>query len=114
MTRAISPVSQMDAWLVRVALDQPEIDTLVTLANTAIASEAQMTAPVDTGDLKASHFANPAEDGVGELGASMQYAQAVHETHPTKAGWFLDAINAHARTIYGRLIRDTLRRKGAR
>ena len=113
-TRAVAPVSAMDAFAARLALTPVEIDDLVTVANTAVISEAQMDAPVKTGFLKETHFADDAQDGVGELGASAEYAAAVHETHPTKAGWIIDAINLHARRIYGRLLRDALRSKGAR
>lgn len=113
-TRAIAPISAMDAFAARLRLEPQEINELVTLANTAVIAEAQIDAPVKTGFLKETHFADDAQDGVGELGASADYAAAVHETHPTKAGWIIDAINLHARRIYGRLLRDALRDKGAR
>lgn len=113
-TRAIAPISAMDAFTARLVLEPQEINDLVTLANTAIKSEAQMVAPVKTGFLKETHFADDAQDGVGELGASAEYAAAVHETHPNRAGWIIDSINLHGRRIYGRLLRNALRSKGAR
>jgi hypothetical protein len=115
-TRAVAPISAMDAFAARLLLSQQEINDLVTLGNTAIKSEAMMegVTPYKYGTLSGSHFADPAVDGVGELGASADYAAANHENHPTKAGWFLDTINLHARRIYGRLLRNALRGKGAR
>lgn len=113
-TRAIAPLDQMDAFAARAALTPQEIDTNVTLCNTAIISEAQIEAPVLTGFLKETHFAADAQDGMGELGASAEYAAVVHETHPSKQGWILRAINTHGRTIYGRRFRALLRDKGAR
>jgi hypothetical protein len=109
----------MDAFVARAALTPEEIDGLVTIANTAIKSEAELegVTPYKTGNLSQSHFANDAKDGVGELGAGnsvVDYALVVHETHPTKAGWFIDTINTHGRRIYGRVIKDALRKKGAR
>lgn len=114
MTRAIAPLDQMDRFLARVMLNEGEINDMVTEANTAIISEAQVIAPVDTGYLKETHFASPAEGGMGDIGASAVYAAAVHETHPTRAGWIIDTVNTHGRRIYGALLRRRLRAKGAR
>jgi hypothetical protein len=55
-----------------------------------------MDSPVLHGDLKASHVVDRSIRRVRRIGATVIYAAAVHARHPTKAGWYLNAIVKNA------------------
>lgn len=114
-TFATDPSADMNAWLGKiVAFTGGDIDEIVQTAGEAVNSEAQVDAPVRSGDLKDSHNVGEVKDGEVEIGAYIHYALPVHANHPTKAGWYRDAIIRSWRPALGRLLREALRRRGAR
>lgn len=114
-TEANAPIGLMNAWLLKkVAVTDAERDTLLVTSAEAVNSEAQINAPIKTGDLKDSHFVGAVEDGQISVGASIAYAAAVHAKHPTKANWYADAIRNNYRRVVGVQLRALLRAKGAR
>ncbi len=58
----------------------------------AIVGEAQFSAPVKTGTLKDAHVVDASDPDNVRIGANTTYAAAVHERHPTKGRWFLNAV----------------------
>ena len=99
---AEAPIREMQEALAALgAAERPVRRQALSLGAEAIVSEAQVEAPVLTGFLSESHTVQRgffARDRV-RIGATAGYAAAVHETHPTKARWFLNAITTHAARI---------------
>lgn len=87
--------------LERLRRQAPELRrrTLARIAE-AINSEAQTDAPVKTGFLKESHIVDLSNPDAPRIGATAQYAAAVHANHETKAGWYQNAIVKHAARIF--------------
>ena len=110
------PVAEMQAWRDTIEGYGEEIKgEVLDDLGFALTGEAQTTAPVDGGDLKASHYVD-AFDGkgvtIGAGGGAVDYAWPVHETHATKAQWFLEAINAHFNRIIRGAIEIALSKRG--
>lgn len=115
MTFANAPIGAMNTWLLgQVALSPEERDEDITLVAEAVVSEAQLSAPVDKGFLKAEHDVLEVRDGEATVGAYAEYAAAVHARHPSKAGWFQRAIRMHYRRMMRRQLIWRMRQKGAR
>lgn len=113
---ATVPIEDMQAWNDTLASYAEDIREEV-LVNTGlgIIGEAQITSPVDTGDLKASHFVDDYENEgvtIGAGGSGVDYAWAVHETHPTKAHWFREAIVGNFERIIEAALQLALRDRG--
>lgn len=69
-----------------------------------IKAESMKNAPVDTGNLRASHFSEPNADGsVVTIGATANYAGAVHETHKTKGKFLEKAVKENSQKILKRI-----------
>lgn len=115
-TEAVVPVAEMQAWNRKLARYPEEIREEVLLATAEeIVGEAEVNAPVRSGDLKASHFVDDFEDGgvtIGAGGSGVDYAQVVHEVHPTKAHWFRDAIIRRFKPTIERALRFALEDRG--
>ncbi len=107
---------EMSAVLGRLAKEsEPMSDRVIDLSAEAIVSEAQVEAPVDTGHLKSRHVViEAARRARAVIGALASYALAVHERHPTKAFWFLEAITRKGPTIIRRILEDELDKAGRR
>lgn len=88
-------------------------DVLLDLGEGLI-GEAQFNAPVDTGHLAESHFVSDYNQGEVIIGANAPYAFPVHETHPTKAHWFINAITRNFERMTKASIRKHLKRRGAK
>lgn len=80
----------------------------------ALVGEAQVDAPVRKGDLKESHYVSDFENEAVVIGTNTDYAMAVHERHPTKAHWFINAITRNFRRISQGAIEKALKERGAR
>ncbi len=81
------------------------------IASELIVGEAQIDSPVETGFLRESHFDEIAPDGrTAEMGASAVYAAAVHERHPTKKHWFVNAIFRSGPAILERSLKAAMER----
>lgn len=89
---------------------QPVLEELAE----ALVGEAQFDAPIKTGVLKDSHTVGEFENGSIVIGVNTNYALAVHETHPSKSRWFINAIARNFRRITRASIRKQLRERGAR
>lgn len=115
-TEANAPIGLMNAWLLKkVAFTEQDRDETLIIAGEAVNSEAQANSPIEWGTLKDSHgVAEEVVDGTITVGASAEYAAAVHANHPTQAGWYADAIRNNYRRIMGVLLAKALRAKGAR
>lgn len=89
--------AQLDLSPLRSALSKlrralPEdAERILRLSAEGMQSEAQVDAPIRTGFLKETHGVARVDDKRAELRISAQYALAVHETHPTKSRWALNA-----------------------
>lgn len=107
------PTPEMRADLRRLERSEtPIVRDAVTEWGEGVNSEAQYEAPIRTGFLKESHFvdASTADRGHAEVGATASYARVVHETHPTKSRWYLNAILKHS----ARILRKSIERAMAR
>lgn len=100
-TYAELPLGEMQNMLRRLK-DQaaPIREDTLRLSATALVSEAQMAAPVDTGLLKSSHTVIQVTDQEALIGANTKYAMAVHETHPTQRRWFVNAITTNFQRVF--------------
>lgn len=96
MTRSniYSPIPEMKAALARLKGQAPAVVArALAMAGEHIVSEAQGASPFKTGFLQSSHRAEAQEGGQRvDLVASAEYALAVHERHPSKKHWFLNAV----------------------
>lgn len=79
----------------------------------ALVGEAQVTAPIKTGNLSESHYVGDFDDGAQIIGVNTDYAMAVHETHPTKKRWFRKAIAKNFRRVIAKSIKRQLKLRGA-
>lgn len=78
-----------------------------------LVGEAQHDAPKLTGFLGESHYVGEFKNDVQIIGVNADYGLAVHETHPTKEQWFVNAIAKNFRRVIGKSIRRHLRLRGA-
>lgn len=114
-TYAELPIPEMERWLKQLRdLERPIAHRALDLSQEAILSEAQVDAPVLTGFLKESHFADDSDRDNRVIGANTTYALVVHETHPTKSRWFVNAIQKNGRRILEGAIKLALGERGAR
>lgn len=79
----------------------------------ALVGEAQVDAPVRKGDLKESHYVSDFENDAVVIGTNTDYAMAVHQRHPTKSLWFINAITRNFRRISEAAIKKALKERGA-
>jgi hypothetical protein len=114
-TEATLPRAQMQRFEQRLRRmpDEMQDQVLIETAE-AIVGEAQFNAPVDTGHLAESHTVSEPEEGSVLVGANTPYAMAVHETHATKAHWFVEAIHRNFARVSRKTIVKALRERGAR
>lgn len=114
-TYATVPTEEMNAMLERLRAQEPRIrrETL-TLAAEALLSEAQIEAPVLTGALKASHFLYHASADHALIGCNTNYALAVHETHPTRRHWFINAVQTNFHRVFEGAMKIVLDRAARR
>lgn len=80
-----------------------------------IVGDAEMHAPVRSGDLKASHFVDEFDGRgvtIGAGGSGVDYAWVVHEVHPTKAQWFRDSIIRRFSTTIEKALKLALQDRG--
>lgn len=82
-------------------------------AGEALVGEAQVDSPIDKGVLADSHYVGEFDDGAQIIGVNTDYAMAVHETHPTKSRWFVNAIARNFQRVIEASIRKQLRSRGA-
>ena len=78
-----------------------------------ILGEAQTTAPIKSGALAESHYRNDFQDDGVVIGVNVDYGLPVHETHPTKSQWFLNAIVRNFARVSRKAIIKALRSRGA-
>lgn len=111
---ARAPIGLMNAWLLQqVQLTPEERKDLMFEVGHAVVSEAQVDSPYRKGFLAESHDVFDHNEDGATIGASIEYAAAVHARHPTKAGWFMDAVRNNYPRIVRRLLIERLRSKGA-
>ncbi|PCI10418.1 hypothetical protein COB72_03455 [bacterium] len=114
-TEATLPIADIKAFEKHIRdLGEDMRDGVLIETAEGIVGEAQFEAPVLTGALAESHTVSEPDEGSIIVGANTPYAMAVHETHPTKAHWFINAINRNFKRISGRAIEKALREGGAR
>lgn len=107
------PLPEMQQWLKEIgAQAQPIRRRALALSAEAINAEAQFDAPVLTGLLKESHVVDHSNPDRVALGANTTYAAASHETHPTKARWYLKAILEKAPEIMRKALERAVRELG--
>jgi hypothetical protein len=105
------PTAEMNAVLARFRRAAPEAaDRAMGAGLEVLVGEAQVEAPVRTGLLKERHFVRRVRAGEYMVGASTEYALAVHETHPTKRRWFVNAVTRNFRRVMEGALRMELRR----
>jgi len=106
--------AEVDRSLKTLAGNMPEVIAYAQdLAGEGILSEAQTEAPIKSGVLKESAIKERSPDGKRTfIGFLAKYAAAVHARHPTKAGWFRDAIREHAPRIIVASVKKALEEKG--
>lgn len=86
-------LDEMSAALRRLRdLERPIARRALVLAGNAINAVAQIAAPVKTGALKASHSVDDSNPDQVRIGATIEYALAVHAKHPTSANWYLGVV----------------------
>ncbi|WP_115009498.1 HK97 gp10 family phage protein [Synechococcus sp. N5] len=113
-TTATIPEAQIKNFMQRMRRLPEEIkpEVLEDMGD-GIVGEAQTTAPIDTGALSESHYREDFDgDGV-VIGVNVDYGLAVHETHPSKSKWFLNAINRNFARVGRKAIIKALRSRGA-
>lgn len=115
-TYADMPVEEMNAMLARLQRSGREIGRHALLETViGVESAAQFDAPVKTGFLQGSHFVEPRQpaDEIA-VGASAEYAMAVHERHPSKSGWFARVLREQLKRITEAAFRTAARERGPR
>lgn len=114
-TFAELPTAEMNATLeeFKRASDRAAEEALAT-GTEALLSEAQFDAPVLTGALKESHAAVKVTRRLWMMIVNRSYALAVHETHPTKKRWFVNAIKLNFSRIFKAALERELRKEAGR
>lgn len=114
-TYATVPTEEMTAMLERLRAQEPRIrrETLNLAAETLL-SEAQIEAPVLTGLLKSSHWIYQVNADQAVIGVNTKYALAVHETHPTRKHWFINAVQTNFQRVFEGALKLALARAARR
>lgn len=113
-TEATLPLDQMNRFNDRLRRIPEDIqDTVLIDLGEGIVGEAQFNAPVLSGHLAESHTVSEPDRGSIITGVNTPYAMSVHETHPTKARWFIEAINRNFARMARKAIVKALRERGA-
>ena len=109
---AYLPIPEMRAALDRLARqERPIARRALEIGAQALLSEAQRESPVRTGLLQNQHFAAPESPDEWLIGANTEYALPVHERHPSRRRWFLNAVKAHFERIFEGALRMALRER---
>ena len=108
----LTQIRRFERTIKRIPEDMRE--SVLRESGEALLGEAQVESPVLSGFLSESHYVGDFEDGAQIIGVNADYAMAVHENHPTKKHWFVNAIRKNFRRVIGRSIRQHLRDRGAR
>lgn len=109
-TFAELPVAEMSAMLDRYKrAGEAAAERALELGAEALVSEAQVEAPVKTGLLKEMHFADRVRKLLWIIGVNTSYAMAVHEVHPTRKRWFVNAVKEHFTRVFDGALKLALR-----
>jgi hypothetical protein len=112
-TEAYIPQHQIDNFISRMKKMPEDIkpEVLEDMGD-ALIGEAQFDSPVDQGFLSESHYREDFDgDGV-IIGANADYALPVHETHPTKSQWFINAVVRNFARVSRKAMIKALRARG--
>lgn len=113
-TTAEIPIHQIRNFLNRLERLPDEIKPQVLEdIGDAILGEAQVDAPKLTGFLGESHYRKDFDGEAVVIGVNADYGLAVHETHPTKARWFWNAVVRNFPRVGRKAIIKALRERGA-
>lgn len=112
-TYATVPVPGMRAMLRRLADQEAPIrEETLDLAAPLILGESSALAPIRTGFLAHdSAFDDKQPDGSHVIGHGADYALAVHETHPTRSRFLVNAFVKHGRRILDGALDTVLARR---
>lgn len=83
------------------AIDEQLIDI-----GAAIIERAELTIPIDTAATIESGYVEPRGRLKAQAGYRTSYAPIIHVTHPTKAGWFINAVDAERTGIADRVAKN--------